>query len=78
MRYAEFHGRRVQVIEIDDVSGEHVIEFVDSAIDESGAALAIYGYDKGWSNARVSISPRVESVPAEFIEWALELARRYF
>ncbi|MEU4806374.1 hypothetical protein [Actinosynnema sp. NPDC023587] len=76
MRYEAFQGRRVQVIEIDDVSGEHVIEFVDPAIEANGAVLAIYSSGEGWPDARVSINPKVESVSAEFVEWALQIARR--
>lgn len=75
MRYEVFQGRHVQVIDIDDVSGEHVIEFVDPTIESSGAVLAVYSSGESWSDARVSISPRVEGVPVEFVEWALDIAR---
>ncbi|MCZ4099800.1 hypothetical protein [Streptomyces sp. H39-C1] len=76
MRYEVFQDRRIQVIDIDDTNGEHVIEFVDPTIDESGSILAVYGSGDGWSDAQVSISPKVESVSAEFVEWALSVARR--
>jgi hypothetical protein len=71
-----FQGRRIQVIEIDDISGEHVVEFVDSATQSVGAVLAIHSSGEGWPDARVSISPRVESVSAEFMDWALGVARQ--
>lgn len=76
MRFAVFQGRRVQINDIDDVSGEHVIEFVDPAIEVNGAVLAVYSSGEDWSDVRVSISPRVESVSAEFVEWALGIARQ--
>ncbi|WP_182885529.1 polymorphic toxin-type HINT domain-containing protein [Microbispora sp. H10885] len=69
VRYEIFQGRRIQVINIDDVSGEHVIEFVDSATESVGAVLAIHSSGEGWPDARVSINPRVESVSAEFMVW---------
>ncbi|MDX6740733.1 hypothetical protein [Actinocorallia sp. A-T 12471] len=38
--------------------------------------MAIYNTTDEWSNARVSISPRVESVAEEFMEWARRVARQ--
>jgi hypothetical protein len=76
VRFAVFQGRRVQIIDIDDPSGEHAIEFVDPSTEASGAVLAVYSSGKEWSDARVSISPKVESLAAEFVEWALRIARQ--
>ncbi|MFD8494918.1 hypothetical protein [Amycolatopsis sp. NPDC059657] len=76
MRYEEFNGRRVQVIDFDDVSGERVLEFIDSNTEEVGAVLAVYNTSDEWANAKVSISPRVDGVSVEFMDWALRLAQR--
>jgi hypothetical protein len=76
VRFTVFQGRRVQIIEIDDPNGEHALEFADPSIEASGAVLAVYSTGKEWSDARVSISPKMESLPAEFVEWALQIARQ--
>ncbi|TDB81221.1 hypothetical protein E1264_33020 [Actinomadura sp. KC216] len=76
MRYEEFKGRRVQVIDFDDVGGERVLEFVDSLTESAGAALAVYSRSSEWTDAQVSINPEVDGVCVEFMEWALGVARR--
>ena len=69
-------GRSIQVIDFDDATvGEHIIEFVDPAISESDAVVAIYSRDSTWDDARVTISPRVGEVSAAFMCWALGIAR---
>ncbi|TDC63695.1 hypothetical protein E1200_21745 [Actinomadura sp. GC306] len=78
MRYEIFADRRIQVIDIDDVGGEHVLEFVDPNVDPDGAVLAVYSVSNDWSRARVSISPKVEDVSVEFMSWALQIAQRTF
>lgn len=76
MRYEEFDGRRIQIIDIDDVSGERVLEFVDSDAEELGAVLAVYNSSEEWSRAKVSINPRVDGISVEFMNWALQIARQ--
>lgn len=75
MRVETFKGRDVQIINIEEAGGEHIVEFVDSATESVGAVLAIYSAGEDWSEARVSISPRIDSVSTEFMEWALVIAR---
>ncbi|SDX60300.1 hypothetical protein SAMN05421504_103229 [Amycolatopsis xylanica] len=64
------------IIDVDDVSGERVLEFIDSNTEEAGAILAVYNTSEEWSNAKVSISPKVDGISVEFMEWALRLARQ--
>jgi hypothetical protein len=75
VRVEDFDGRLIQVIDFDDVSGEHVVEFVDQASTDSGAILAVYSSEDGWADAKVSISPRHNDVSAGFLEWALGVAK---
>ncbi len=58
MRYENFKGKMVQVIDFDDVGGERVLEFVDSSAELVGAVLAVHYVSDGWSSAQVSISPK--------------------
>jgi hypothetical protein len=76
MRYELYNGRQVQVIDIDDVNGERVLEFVDSEMESVGAILAIHNRADEWSSAQVSISPGVDSVSVEFMQWALSMAQQ--
>jgi hypothetical protein len=77
MPFEEFGGRQIRVKLFDDVtSGEFVVEFVDPAISASDSVVAVFNVDPGWSGARISISPKVKDVSAEFLLWALEAARR--
>ncbi|RXR27865.1 hypothetical protein EQW78_05075 [Oerskovia turbata] len=73
MRYELFRGRRFQIIDLDDVTGEHVIEFADPETGE--AILAVYS-GEGCSEVYVSTSPKMSGVPADFVEWAIAIARR--
>lgn len=74
MRYELFRGRRVRVVDIDDVTGEHVIEFVNPETNE--AILAVYNSGEDCSEVYVSTSPKVSGVPVDFVEWAIAIARR--
>jgi hypothetical protein len=76
VRYEIFKGRSVQVIDIDDAGGERVLEFIDSATESLGAVLAVHNTTEDWANAMVSISPRVDGVSVEFMEWALRTTRQ--
>ncbi len=71
MRVESFGRRAIQVIDFDDVSGEHVVEFVDQAMVDSGAIIAVYPSGDYWVETRVSISPRHDGVSVKFLEWAL-------
>ena len=75
MRVESYNGRSIQVIDFDDVGGEHVVEFVDQAAADSGAILAVYSSEDSWADAKVSISPRRSDVSANFLEWALRVAK---
>jgi hypothetical protein len=71
-----YKGRPIQVIELDDaISDEHVIEFVDPDHSSTGSLIAVFNNGPDWSHARVSLSPRVENLPADFVLWALGVAR---
>lgn len=77
MASEEYEGRKVQVISFDDSrSGDYVVEFIDPIVSSTDSVVAIFNHDSDWSDARVSISPRVDSVSAEFLIWALDIARR--
>ncbi|MBY8854197.1 hypothetical protein K7G98_40560, partial [Saccharothrix sp. MB29] len=60
-----FGGREVEVIDFQDVtSGEHVLEFRDTAWRSNEAVLAISVPDGGsWSDAVVSVNPHRGDVP---------------
>jgi hypothetical protein len=71
-----YEGRQIQVISFDDVtSDEYVIEFVDPAVSPTDSLVAVFSADADWSSARVSINPDVDAVSAEFLVWALKIAR---
>ena len=77
MASEEYEGREIRVINFDDGTvGEHIIEFVDPAISQSDSIVAIFSRGSGWSDARVTISPRVDGVSADFLYWAMGIARR--
>ncbi|WP_194892618.1 hypothetical protein [Catenulispora pinisilvae] len=76
MRYEMFKDRRIHIIDLDDVNGERVIEFSDPATGPHESLLAVYNSGEHWSDAKVSVSPRAGDVPAEFMEWAIQIARR--
>ncbi|WAP55055.1 hypothetical protein [Streptomyces sp. S465] len=71
-----FQGKEFDVIDFDDVtSGERVIEFVDPERSAFGSLVAVtISGDGGWGEASVSISPRIQSISAEFMRWALDVA----
>lgn len=75
MRVENFDGRAIQVIDFDDVSGEHVVEFVDQAMADSGAIIAVYSSEDDWVDSKISISPRHDGVSVNFLEWALGVAK---
>jgi hypothetical protein len=71
-----YNGRDIQVIELDDaISEEHVIEFRDPAQSPTDSVVAVFNSGADWSSAQVTLSPRVESLPADFVLWALGVAR---
>ncbi|WP_157620771.1 hypothetical protein [Saccharothrix sp. NRRL B-16348] len=71
-----FGGREVEVIDFQDVtSGEHVLEFRDTAWRSNEAVLAISVPDGGsWSDAVVSVNPHRGDVPVTFMIWAIGVA----
>jgi hypothetical protein len=71
-----FKGNEFEVIDFDDVtSDERVIEFIDPERGALGSLVAVsVSGDGDWAEASVSISPRIQSVPAEFMRWALDVA----
>ena len=76
MAYEIYEGRQIQVISFDDVKAdEYVIEFVDPAVSVNDSLVAVFSVDADWSSARVSINPDVDAVSAEFLVWALKIAR---
>lgn len=76
MRYEMFKDRRIQVIDFSDVNGERAIEFVDTTTGSNEALFAVYNSGDHWSEAKVGIDPQAQDVSAEFMEWALQIARR--
>lgn len=72
-----FGGREVEVIDFQDVtSGEHVLEFRDTAWRSNEAVLAISVPDGGsWSDAVVSVNPHRGDVPVTFMIWAIGVAK---
>ncbi len=71
-----YGGRTIQVIELDDaISGEHVIEFRDPDLSPTDSVIAVFNSESDWSSARVALSPRVDSLSAAFVLWALGVAR---
>lgn len=71
-----YNGRAIQVIELDDaISEEHVIEFRDPLLSPTDSVVAVFNDGADWSSARVSISPRVDNLSADFVSWALRVAR---
>jgi hypothetical protein len=71
-----YNGREIQVIELDDaISEEHVVEFRDPALSSTDSVVAVFNSGVDWSTARVTLSPRVDSLPADFVFWALGIAR---
>lgn len=76
MTSEDYQGRRIKVVSFDDAtSGEYIIEFVDPAVSSTDSVIAVFTRGAGWSDARASISPRVDDVSAEFLAWALGIAR---
>jgi hypothetical protein len=76
MTHRMFDGRAIQVIQFDDVtSDEHVIEFRDPDLSSTDSVIAVFNTGSDWSSARVSLSPRVESLSANFALWALGVAQ---
>lgn len=75
MRNETFQGRPVHVTYLCDSNDEHVAEFVDPALYPDGAVLAVLSMTGDWSDARLSINPEVDSVPVDFVEWAIRIAR---
>ncbi|MDU0293163.1 hypothetical protein, partial [Saccharothrix longispora] len=73
-----FGGREVEVIDFQDVtSGEHVLEFRDTAWRSNEAVLAISVPDGGsWSDAVVSVNPHRGDVPVTFMIWAIGVAEK--
>lgn len=71
-----FRDRPIHITDFDDVNGERVIEFADVATDADEVLMAVHNSGERWSDAKVSISPKVVEVPAEFMAWALQIARR--
>ncbi|WP_433551259.1 hypothetical protein ACQP08_26720 [Micromonospora zamorensis] len=73
----EFEGREIRVVSFDDAtSDEHVIEFVDPAVSPVESVVVVFNGGSNWHEARVSISPKLDGVSAEFLIWALGVARR--
>ncbi len=71
-----FDGRRVQVIDFDDaISDERVIEFRDPDLSPTDSMIMVFNSGSDWSSAQVAFSPRVDSLPAPFVLWALAVAR---
>jgi hypothetical protein len=71
-----FNGREIQVIELDDaIIDEYVVEFRDPLISLEDSIIAISSGGTDWSSARISLSPRVDSLSVEFVSWALQVAR---
>ena len=70
-----FEGRVIRVIELDDATAdEYVLEFIDPDVSANDAVLAVFIRGAQWSNARVTISPKADSLPVGFVLWALGLA----
>ena len=76
MAGGSFGGREIRIVNFDDASvDEHVIEFVDPAVSATDAVLVVFSRGSGWSDARVSTSPKIDGVSVEFMRWALDKAR---
>ena len=71
-----FNGRMIEVLDISDaISGERVIEFRDHVKWGNDTAVAISVPDGGeWTDAMVSINPRIGDVPVGLLLWAIGLA----
>ncbi|GIJ81487.1 hypothetical protein SAMN05443287_1153 [Micromonospora phaseoli] len=77
MTNEDYEGRKIQVVSFDDAtSDEHVIEFIDPAVSSAGSVVAVFNRGSDWRDARVSINPKLDGVSAEFLIWALNVARR--
>lgn len=73
----EYENRKIQVVCFDDAtSDERVVEFIDPVVSSVGAVVAVFSRGSDWNDARVSINPKLDSVPAAFLIWALGIARR--
>ena len=65
-----YNGRDIQVITFDDAtSGEFVIEFVDPSMSATDSAMAVINFGSNWETAKVSLSPRVDSVSVDLMVW---------
>lgn len=77
MASEDYEGRKIQVVSFDDAtSDERIVEFIDPAVSSAESVVAVFNRGSDWHDARVSINPRLDSVSAEFLIWALNIARR--
>ncbi|MEV6097210.1 hypothetical protein [Nocardia sp. NPDC051981] len=74
-----FQGRRIEIIDHDDLSvDQRVFEFTDPAIPEGGShfAIAVPDPDDGngsWTDAVVSL--HINEVPVDLLLWAIAKAK---
>jgi hypothetical protein len=72
----QFRDRIIGIADFDEVSsGEHVIEFHDPTIAETGSHVAfVIPGDADWKDATVSINPHLSKTSADLVAWAIQTA----